>query len=75
MHFTSGLHRVYKAGFMTMHMTSGQTMNATSLRNMTLKNRSNAAAAAEKDLSNPENFQWKYKGLTFLDNNSRNISV
>ncbi len=28
-----------------------------------------------KDMSNAENCQWNYKGLTFLDNNSRQISV
>ncbi len=28
-----------------------------------------------KDMSNAENFQWDYKGLTFLKNNSKQISV
>ena len=28
-----------------------------------------------KDMSNAENCQWDNKGLTFLNNNSRHISV
>ena len=28
-----------------------------------------------KAMSNAENFQWDYEGLTFLDNNIRHISV
>ncbi len=28
-----------------------------------------------KGMSNAENCQWDYKGLTFLDNNSRHISM
>ena len=28
-----------------------------------------------KDMSNAENFQWDYKGLTFLDNKRIHISV
>ena len=37
--------------------------------NMTLK------IGRTKDMNNAENFQWDYKGLTFLNNNSRQISV
>ncbi len=42
---------------------------------ITLKTRVTLKIERTKDLSNAENFQWDYKGLTFLDNNGRQISV
>ncbi len=42
---------------------------------ITLKNQSKLKIERTKDVSNDENFLLDYKELTFLDNNSRQISV
>ncbi len=54
-------------------------MQYTYYENMTLKITLKKQVALKiertKDMSNTENIQWDYKGLTFLDNNRRKISV
>ena len=42
---------------------------------ITLKNRVTLKIEKTKDMSNTEIFQLDYKGLTSLNNNSRQISV
>ncbi len=42
---------------------------------ITLKVRVSLKIERTKDMSNTDNFQWDYKGLTFLDNNSGHILV
>ena len=49
-----------------MHNSLRDTENHTEKKNsVTLK------IERTKDMSNAEHFQWGHKGLTFLDNNSR----